>query len=208
MLSFHPILVAAVIFTIYPIHGIKQQEVSAVSVSGDQVVLPDNFTIDLTMSKVIWSGKALGIFKHMGTVDFSNADLQITDGTVTGGTFVVDLNTITATDKNLNPKKGSKYEKLKQHLSSSEFFDVETYPNATFNLDTILLNRAIGLLTVRGRSQQEQVENIVISSEGGTFRIIGDLVFNRNAFDVCWDSRFKDGILADDIRLEIILIGN
>jgi polyisoprenoid-binding protein YceI len=185
----------------------QDENVDIVSEEG-KVMLSDSFTIDLSVSKVIWSGKALGIIKHEGTVDFTQASLQVSEGRVKGGTFIVDLTTITATDKNLNPMKGSKYEKLKQHLSSSEFFDVETYPTATFNLDTIIANSAFGKLTLRNHSHQEQVENILISSEGNAIAITGDLVFNRKKFDVSWDTRFKDGIMADDIKLKVMLYGN
>lgn len=173
----------------------------------EEVVLNDSLTIDITRSKVIWKGKALGIFNHSGTVDFSLAALQISNGNVLGGDFIVDLTTMTATDKNLKPKAGPKYEKLKEHLSSPEVFDVAAFPTALFNLDTIIGNEGFGELTVRMYSHKEHIENISITKDGEKIAIWGDLTISRKSYDISLDSPFKDGILADDIKLKIMLIG-
>ena len=61
MFSVNPILIVAVAFITYCNQGAQQQEQIVESVTEEQVVLNDSFAIDHTMSKVIWSGKALGI---------------------------------------------------------------------------------------------------------------------------------------------------
>ncbi len=185
-----------------------KHENSTEAVTEEEIVISDNFVINKSMSKVIWSGKALGIFRHKGTVDFSRASLQVSNGRVSGGTFMVDLKSITPTDNKLNPKEGSKYEKLKQHLSSDEFFDVEHFPTASYNLDTIIENNAFGTLTLHGKSNAEKIENIILSKEGEMIKIMGDLEFNRKMYDVSWDSRMKEKILAEDIKVEVMLLGN
>jgi polyisoprenoid-binding protein YceI len=173
----------------------------------EEVILSDSFSIDLTLSKVIWQGKALGIIKHMGTVNFSSAILNITDNRVKSGHFIVDLKSIKVTDKKLDPKTDSKYEKLKQHLSSAEFFDVDNYPEAFFTLDSILGNKAFGDLKIQDNSHKELVDNIIVTKMGDKIVITGELAVSRKSYNVSWDSSFRNGIVADEIKLKVVLVG-
>lgn len=184
-----------------------QEDERSVNLSENSVLLSDSFKVDLSLSKVHWKGKAMGIIKHEGTVDFTQANMQISNGRASGGIFIVDLTTITPTDKDLNPKEGPNMDKLKEHLSSPEFFDVESYPTATFVLDSLSGDQVFGMLTIRGHTLPERVENIVRTRDGENTKITGDLVINRKMHDVTWESRFQDWILSKHIKIRIILIG-
>lgn len=185
-----------------------QESGKVLSRQDEKIIFGDSFTLDLSRSKVIWSGKALGFHNHKGTVYFTKASLKISHGKISGGIFVIDLNSITPTDRKLQPDERSGKEKLKRHLLSEEFFDAENYPIASFILDTISVNDASGILTVHGNSSRENVENIAVSKSGETIEIKGDMIFNRRKYGVAWNSKFKDRILSENILVEVILVGN
>jgi polyisoprenoid-binding protein YceI len=130
------------------------------------------------------------------------------DGQITGGSFIADMSTMVPTDKNYNPEEGSTPEKLVGHLSSDDFFAVEQFPTAKFEIKNVVENTATGMLTVRGITNEEKVENITMAQEGDKVRITGDLVFDRKKYDISWDSPMKDRVLSNDIELKIELIGS
>lgn len=201
------IIAFVVLFSLACNRKTDQGKASEKKVSEEKVVLKNDFIVDLDLSKVLWSGESLGMYKHEGTVNLSEANIIIQDGKISGGNFTADLTTITATDENFNPAEGYTKEKLKGHLMSADFFDVENYPEASFILNQLNETVADGTLTIRGHSHAEQVKNIAISRDGENVKITGEMVFNRKKYDVSWDYSMKDRILSEDIKLKIILVG-
>jgi polyisoprenoid-binding protein YceI len=168
--------------------------------------IPD-VTIDPATSKVAWEGTMLGIYSHSGTLDLTNASLVISDGMITGGSFSVDMNTMVATDENYNPEEGSTPEKLIGHLKSPDFFDVDNFPTASFSITGSEGNTVTGMLTIRGKTNEETVENVMVTKEGDNVKITGEMTVDRKKYDVSWDSPVQDRVLSDDLELAIILMG-
>ena len=188
--------------------GTKQAEESASNETSETTVEITNVTVDPGKSKVMWAGESFGVYTHTGTVALTKADLSVEAGKITGGSFVVDLNKITTTDDNYDAEKGNTPDRLIGHLQSADFFDVANFPEAKFEITGVDGNTATGLLTVRGTTNEEKVENIVITKEGAQVKITGDLTFDRKKYDVAWDYRVKEMVLSDDVKLQIELIGS
>ncbi len=163
--------------------------------------------INLAESKVIWNGTSVGMYTHIGTVNFTEAVLQVEDGKITGGSFTVDLTSMVATDENFNPEEGYTKEKLIGHLSSPDFFDVANFPTARFVITGVEKNVATGTMTIRGISNEERVENISVIEENGKTKITGDLIFKRKNYNVSWDYAAKDMLLKNEVELKIELVG-
>lgn len=185
----------------------KKSNTETTSTDETKKVELTDVTINLEQSKVLWYGEMLGMYSHDGLVDLSSADLIVENGEITGGSFVIDMNTITPTDENYNPEEGSTPEKLVGHLNSPDFFDVENYPTATFEIQSMEGDKAKGMLTVRGITKEEEVENVTIAKDGDVVKIKGELVFDRKAFDVSWDHPIKERVLSKDIVITIDLVG-
>jgi len=167
------------------------------------------YIVDAAASKVVWTGTMLGIKSHHGVVTV-NGSFSAKANTLTGGEFTVDLNTIAPEDTLYAPegsKQGTKA-MLIGHLKSPDFFDVATYPTATFKITGVEGNTATGDFTVRGVTNTENVTDIEITTEDGVAKATGKLVFDRQKYGVAWSSGSKDAILNDNIELTIELTAN
>lgn len=86
---------------------------------------------DVSASTIEWVGtKPVG--QHHGTFQIAEGSLAFHEGTIHGGSFVIDVASITPDDQN------DEYNaKLQGHLQSADFFEVEKYPTATFEITNV-----------------------------------------------------------------------
>ncbi len=162
-------------------------------------------TVDTANSKVLWKGEMLGLYSHDGLVKLNNGTLQVTDGKITAGTFEINLKTMVATDANYDAKKGHTAEKLIQHLSSPDFFAVDSFPTATFTITGNNENGLVGKLKVRGIEKEEMVKNVTLTEENGMYTISGEITFNRRNYNVSFTNPVKEKVLSDDIQIKVNL---
>jgi polyisoprenoid-binding protein YceI len=88
-----------------------------------------SFMVDTTSSKVEWVATKVSGY-HTGTIHIKNGELQVKDGNVVGGNFVMDMTSIAVTGpKGSKPKDNAK---LLGHLKSPDFFEVDKNPEAKF----------------------------------------------------------------------------
>jgi polyisoprenoid-binding protein YceI len=84
------------------------------------------YKVDANKSKVTWTGRKV-VGEHTGNVRVSDGKLLVTGSTFTGGTFVIDMASITNTDLT----DATYNEKLVGHLKSDDFFSTAKFPKAT-----------------------------------------------------------------------------
>ncbi|TDB68062.1 YceI family protein [Arundinibacter roseus] len=170
------------------------------------VVADGSMSIDTAASNVMWKGTMVGMYDHSGDVKLNSGNVTVADGKVTGGTFEVNLKSIVPTDKNYKPEEDRTPEKLVGHLSSNDFFNVEEYPTATFEITGSEGTTIMGNLTVRGKTNPEKVENVTISEENGQVVMTGDLTFDRTKYDVSFKHPMQEMVLSNDIELAVKLV--
>ena len=83
--------------------------------------------INTSKSTIGWVGKKV-TGEHSGVISFKDGVLNFKNGKLTGGTFTVDMTSLTVTDL----KAGEGKEKLEGHLKADDFFG--TAKHATANL--------------------------------------------------------------------------
>ena len=144
--------------------------------------------VDIASSVLTWKGsKPTG--SHNGTVALKEGSLEVKEGSLVGGTFVVDMGTI----KNLDIKKEEGAAKLVGHLASDHFFDVAKYPTSKFVITSVAKNE--GKLAVTGNLTIKDVtKSITIPasiSEANGVTIFKSEVFNidRADFNVKYGSK-------------------
>jgi polyisoprenoid-binding protein YceI len=163
-------------------------------------------TVDTAASDVMWEGTMVGLYSHTGTVNLKSGDVTMQDGQITGGNFVVDLTSITPTDKNYKPEEDRTPEKLVGHLSSNDFFNVEQHPTATFEITGSEGNTVMGNLTIRGKTNPEKVENVVVTEENGQVVMTGELTFDRTKYDVSFKHPVQEMVLSNDVAMDVKLV--
>lgn len=190
----------AVAFTFFTVAACTSAETTE-----DEVAEMEGITADVTLntdsSKVMWEGTMLGLYSHEGTTNFTEGNMNIANGVVTGGTFVVDLTSINPTDDGYDEERTA--EKLVGHLSSDDFFNVAEFPTAKFEVTGAEGSTVMGNLTVRGVTNPETVENVMVVEENGMVKITGDLTFDRTKYNVNFKMPVEDKVLSNDISLKI-----
>ena len=125
-------------------------------------------------SSIGWVGsKPTGT--HTGTIGLSQGSVTVQDGRITGGTFIIDMNSITVTDLEGGKKAG-----LEGHLKGfsegkeDHFFNVAKYPTGKFEISKIVTldgdeeanSTVYGNLTIRDITKEVGFRaNIEVSGE-------------------------------------------
>ncbi|PKP48539.1 MAG: hypothetical protein CVT95_04305 [Bacteroidetes bacterium HGW-Bacteroidetes-12] len=168
---------------------------------------PVSYSVNTETSKVAWKGSMVGVYAHEGDVNVSQGTIEVTNGVVSGGDFTIDLTTIITTDDDALYKMAPR-EKLVEHLKADDFFGVETHPLATFTVKSVNGSTVVGELTIKGVTNEETVQNVVVSEDNGTVTATGKLTFDRQKYGVKYKNTMNDMVLSDDIELTINLTGS
>jgi polyisoprenoid-binding protein YceI len=168
------------------------------------VATAQNKTINTEKSTINWLGKKV-TGEHSGTVNFKEGVIVFKKGKVAGGSFTVDMSSLTATDL-----QGDWKEKLNGHLKSEDFFGTEKYPTATLNF-TKITAKANGLYTVTADLTIKGITNPVsfdLSSKGNTAKAA--LKINRTKYGIKYGSgsffdNLGDKTINDDFELTVNL---
>jgi polyisoprenoid-binding protein YceI len=160
-------------------------------------VIPDSSTVS-------WKGDMLKMYSHWGTIKLTEGSLVLKGNALTGGTFTIDMKSVNPLDSGYtkdHPKEG-----LIGHLSSPDFFLSDSFPTATFVIKSVEGSTATGDLTLRGKTNEEKVTDIVVTSDSTSATASGKLVFNRQKYGVAYVAdKKKDMVLSDDITITVAL---
>ena len=162
--------------------------------------------INLSKSVVEWTGKKIG-GTHNGEVKVKSAFIDFKNGEIVGGKVIMDMTSITNTDL---ADEGYK-QKLVGHLKSDDFFGVEKYPTALFEITKSAKFKngkasVTGKLTIKGKTEEITVD--VLKTDG---QYSAQLEVDRAKFDVRYgsDSFFDnlgDKAINDIFTLDILLV--
>jgi polyisoprenoid-binding protein YceI len=173
-----------------------------------EVAASTAYTVDVTASSVEWNGEVVGVYGHNGTVKLASGTVEVADSQIVGGTFTIDMTSIWPTDSaSYKDQDGGRATDLVAHLATNDFFGVDSFPTATFEVVSAEgLDKVNGKLTVKGVTVDEQLEisNLQVSEAGATFT--GTLVFDRQKHGVSWKHFVKDYVLADDITVTFTVV--
>jgi polyisoprenoid-binding protein YceI len=168
---------------------------------------PENavvMSIDPVNSSVAWEGSNLR-GSHNGTIDLAAGEMYIIDNQLVGGNIVMDMSRIVVLDIE-NPAMN---ERLTNHLKSDDFFSVETYPEALFQMANIRQiedaapgepNYLIsGNMTIKGITHGVSFPAFVEITDD-MLRANADFDLDRSQ----WDVRFGSGKFFENLGDRII----
>ncbi len=166
--------------------------------------------VNATSSVIKWKGFKPG-GGHHGTLSLKEGMLEMKEGVITGGRFVIDMNSIVDEDlDNGNSKK------LISHLKSADFFDVEKYPTGEFVITSVLPKQdttyeITGNLTLKGNTKSISFPADVFVSDWSITASTQAFTIDRTQWGVNYGSKniFKnlaDSFINDEIEVQIRII--
>ncbi len=153
------------------------------------VGLQNNFSgvkeIDITKSMFTWTAQkaVLKNWIDTGSVKAEKGSINFTDGKISSGTVVIDMNSITSATTG----SGGGQEKLTTHLKSPDFFDVAKYPKASITVTKVEGAMAFGNLTIKDTTKDITFP-ISYTEENGVVNIKGTITIDRSMFGVKFGS--------------------
>ena len=170
----------------------------------------DNVRVDAKSSTVKWIGSKVAS-AHEGTINIQKGMLMIDYGTLVGGQFSIDMNSINNTD--IESEEYSA--KLEGHLKDEDFFNVEEFPTATITIIKAVKGTEnnysiIANLTIKGITHPIAFDaNVNIN--GINFLATAKIKIDRTKWGIEYNSGnfFKDlgdNIILDEIEFDIFLL--
>jgi polyisoprenoid-binding protein YceI len=170
-------------------------------------VFAESVNVNASASTVKWNGKKVG-GEHYGSISVKEGVLDIEKGVVTGGTVVIDMNSMTCQDLT-DPEWNNK---LIGHLKSDDFFSVASYPTAQLVLTKAEKSGSTytftGNLTIKGITNPVTFKANV-ASDNRSFK--GMITVDRSKFNVRYGSKsffdnLGDKVISDEFTLDFNLV--
>ncbi len=210
------IVIALVAFAGYKVFGSKQKTTPAemvatttpVVTTNTDTVIKDMYIVDMSTSTVMWKGSFISGKSETGTIALKSGSGKFENGMIASGTFVFDMTSIK--DKNANAT-------LETHLKSDDFFNAVQFPEAKFELASLVPAKTkdtftvTGKLTIRDVTKDFTFPIMITVVNQNALQAVGKITFNRADFNVKYGSSsfFKglgDKVIADKVELTINLI--
>ncbi len=162
------------------------------------------FTID-TPHTIHWQGKAaLGGYAPEGTLETASASITVSNNIIENLIVTIDMNTLEQENT-----------QLRDHLRDKDFFHIEKYPTATFQLTQpaeIKNRKALltGEMNIRGVTHNESLKATLDLSDD-QIQLSFEHIMDRTQYGIIYNSpsffkRLKDQAIADDFILKGRLI--
>ena len=170
----------------------------------------DNVRVNAKRSTINWIGSKIAS-SHEGTVNVQKGVLMIDHGTLVGGQFSIDMNSISCSD--IESEKKNKY--LVDHLKSDDFFDVKQFPLAIITITKAVKGEGnsyeiVADLTIKGITRPVTFSaNVQVN--GLNFLATAKIKIDRTKWDIKYNSGnfFKDlgdKMILDEIEFDVFLL--
>lgn len=145
------------------------------------------YVVDQSESTLKWKAYHKGGFDpRYGTLQ-SEGTVSVENGEITGGAFVIDLNSIQTDESSVDVAKtgGKTSVDLDTHLKNEDFFEVDKYPTAKFEITNV-------------SAFDKSEDNSVL--EGATNIISGNLTIKDKTVNVTFPAKVV--IIDDNVNLD------
>jgi polyisoprenoid-binding protein YceI len=159
------------------------------------------YKVQPQLSTLGWEGKAV-THGHNGTMNFSEGELLVKGNAVVGGTVVVDMKSMKATDI----KDAEQHGKFVGHMAADDFFGVEKNPTSTFKIVSVTPIKGaakdadnatiIGDMTIKGVTQRISFP-AKVGVKNGVAAAAGKVTIDRTKFGLKYGSKSFFDSLGD-----------
>lgn len=169
-----------------------------------------NVEVNVKNSTVKWIGSKVAS-SHEGNVSIKKGALAIDHGTLVGGEFSIDMNSISCSD--IESEKKNQY--LVDHLKDEDFFNVKDFPLASIKITEALKGedntyKLSADLTIKGITHPI-IFQADVDINGLNYSARAKIIIDRTKWNVVYKSGsiFKDlgdKFIHDEIEFDIFLL--
>ena len=174
----------------------------------------DTIWVDIQQSQIEWIGRKI-TGEHSGTLSLEEGWVTINGSTLIGGEFIFDMTSI----KNTDIESPDWSLKLDNHLKSSDFFNVDSFPKAILDIkknNSISEENNLGAtylvsadLTIRGITHEISFPYQLEKSDS-TLIAIGSVDVDRTLYNIKYNSGtyvfdLGDKIIYDDFTINFTI---
>lgn len=162
------------------------------------------FSISVAQSNIDWVGRKV-TGAHNGTINIKKGELALSGGRITEGAFVIDTTSIKILDI-ADPAANAQFA---GHLASDDFFGIDQYPEAYFEITSANADRIEGNLTIKGITHPASF-NTAVSVNDDVLTASGKLVIDRTKYGIKFRSgnffqNLGDTLIYNDFELNVLL---
>ena len=174
-------------------------------------VKSNEYVVDPQQSKINWVGRKV-TGEHSGGISISQGKLIWNGKQLKGGSFEIDMNSITNTD--ITDKGYS--DKLVGHLKADDFFATEKHPKANFVITSVTpqgqQSLVKGNLTIKGITKEVQF-SATVQANGKQLTAKAKIMVDRTLFDIKYGSgsffdNLGDKAIENEFELDVALVAN
>lgn len=206
-------IIAAILMISASIFVISCGKDKPVTSESNEVLTTTNgqiYVIDTMNSKAEWKGFKVvksDNTSHIGTLKFESGEVTVKDNKLESGQFVIDMNSIANED--LKETDGNS--KLIGHLKSADFFDVEKFPTASYEITKITEAPAgsdyntvlAGNLTLKGITKPATFNANVKIKDGELSIATEPKDINRDEFGIKFQMPAAEGLIKNEINVQM-----
>lgn len=180
-----------------------KQEVKAAPITAKTL------NVDTEASTISWVGtKPTG--QHEGMMKIKDGQLMVEGETLVGGKFTLDMVSIAVTDL-----EGEEKGKLEGHLKTGDFFEVEKYPTAMFEITAVKAVEGVenathnitGNLTMKEQTKSVTLPAKVSYQDGVLTAETPDFKIDRTEWGIVYkSSKVGDMAINDEMGIKISLM--
>lgn len=189
--------------------NLKSLGVFVLALSLTTSVFAGSQKVDAAKSSVKWLGKKV-TGEHFGAIAVKEGNLEVSNGKVTGGKVVIDMQSLTVEDI----KDAGTNAKLVGHLKSDDFFSVASNPTSELVVTKVESNgnnhTFTGNLTIKGITNPATFTT-TSSKDGKSTVYKGKLTIDRSKYNVRYGSNsffdnLGDKAIYDEFTLDFNLV--
>jgi len=178
------------------------------------------YNVDKSTSTLTWTGYHKGGFDpRYGTLQ-TEGTISVAEGTITGGSFIIDINSIATNEKSVDVVKtgGKTAADLDGHLKTEDFFDATKYPTAKFEITSVApfdaakdksvlegaTNIISGNLTIKDKTVNVTFPAKVTITDNG-IDVVSKFTINRQDWGLAYGTEGdpKDWMISQEVDIEL-----
>ncbi len=168
----------------------------------------DIYNVNASSSSIKWTGYHLAkSYEHWGNISIKSGSVEIEEGELVGGEFVIDMNSIS----NGDIEKEKDNNKLVNHLKSDDFFNAKEYPEASLAIKSVSGNggkySVTADITIRGITKEVEFE-ASRRSTGETVEFLAKISVDRTEHKVLYGWSLENVVISNTFDLEINLVAS